>query len=774
MSRCKTRSRRSLITRLPVLAFLILTIGGTECQQFAKPPQPPLFIKKLEKEVKLEFGPLHRFVLECSASAQPLPRYSWFKNGKPFTDVTDEGIKMITDDDHSQLDFNSPAPNHEGFYHCVAENDHGVAKSTVVHVTSTAGGRPPKGTRPPKFIRPPEVEVLRAGNTARFQCEASGKPEPTVVWTKNGDIMEGETRTQLIIHDIGPVDVANYACNASNVAGYEYSDTYLNILTVNAVIIAGPEDLIVSKGSNVSVKCETDGYPKPTIQWLLNNTALTASDKHIIRSDGDSLLIMNADLSDEGNYSCVASNQGEARRTGSLVVKSKTEIIDGPRAQTVQVFEAAVMNCSVVSDLSEKLTVVWKKNNVDLGQSVYSEENRVFQDQNYNLNIKNATLSDEGTYTCVAYTESTISNPATDSGYLTVSGIAPVLADIQDIPEQIEGSGDVKIVCDLLYGYGTPTINWYKDGLPVEPSTTVLVDHNVLTLKDTQPDASGEYTCQVVNPWGRDSRGVQVWIRQKTKILTESVYVAYSQGTGVQIDCKTQVDPSLRDTLQIDWYRGTELLAPVMHYADMPPDEAAIEDDYDYSGRSMNRYTMYENYTLDIKDLSHEDVGLYKCEASTALEPAGSLRSQPSEIYIKSEFPFWIIILICLIIMVLCVIAFVIYRIRRRSKGKGYYGVKDIEQSGGATATAKHNKSDIYYSTEDGDSIMLEQDNVPFTEVSGGGRNLPAKAPMFTPKTLRNLAAMDKSTGSCGSLLDDEFLKRGMDEDGSFRERYSD
>ena len=54
------------------------------------------------------------------------------------------------------------------------------------------------------------------------------------------------------------------------------------------------------------------------------------------------------------------------------------------------------MNCSVVSDLSEKLTVVWKKNNVDLGQSVYSEDQRISQDENYNLIINNVTLLDEG------------------------------------------------------------------------------------------------------------------------------------------------------------------------------------------------------------------------------------------------------------------------------------------------------------------------------------------------------------------------------------------
>ncbi len=246
------------LPKLPVITMVMLIAGTAintaEAQQFTKPPQPPLFIKKLNQEVQLMFGPMYRFVLECSASAEPLPKYSWFKNGKPLTDETYEGIKLLTSDDHSQLEFKTPAPNHEGFYHCEAVNDYGRAKSTVVHVTPDAGGRSPKGTRAPKFVRSPEVEVLRAGNTARFQCEASGTPEPTVVWYKNGEVMAGQTNTELVIHDIGPADVANYACNASNVAGYEYRDTYLNILTVNAVITAGPENLIVSK-VNIFLKC---------------------------------------------------------------------------------------------------------------------------------------------------------------------------------------------------------------------------------------------------------------------------------------------------------------------------------------------------------------------------------------------------------------------------------------------------------------------------------------------------------------------------------------
>ena len=47
------------------------------------------------------------------------------------------------------------------------------------------------------------------------------------------------------------------------------------------------------------------------------------------------------------------------------------------------------------------------------------------------------------------------------------------------------------------------------------------------------------------------------------------------------------------------------------------------------------------------------------------------------------------------------------------------------------------------------------------------------KTPIFTPKTIRHLANLDKSAGSVGSLIsDDEILNKGMNEDGSFREKY--
>ena len=95
--------------------------------------------------------------------------------------------------------------------------------------------------------------------------------------------------------------------------------------------------------------------------------------------------------------------------------------------------------------------------------------------------------------------------------------------------------------------------------------------------------------------------------------------------------------------------------------------------------------------------------------------------------------------------------------------GKGYYGM-DLEDGG------RHNKSDIYYTTEDAESIMNEMDDTLKDEQKG-----QEKTPIFTQmqKTIQHSAKENKSAGSVGSLLEDDFMDQGFDEDGSFMERYA-
>ena len=52
----------------------------------------------------------------------------------------------------------------------------------------------------------------------------------------------------------------------------------------------------------------------------------------------------------------------------------------------------------MVADVSQHLTIGWKKNNIDLGQEGFADSDRIHVDDNKALNIKNLTFDDFGKY----------------------------------------------------------------------------------------------------------------------------------------------------------------------------------------------------------------------------------------------------------------------------------------------------------------------------------------------------------------------------------------
>ena len=377
------------------LLVILLLYGSGGASPLHKPPQ---IVKELSKQTILKFGTFNRFVLECRGDADPPPSYQWFKNDQPFVSNLPEskGITLMSDDEHSQLDFSKPSPQHEGYYYCEATNYLGKARSTVTHVAPSFPPSPP-GAAAPSFIQAPKTELKSIGSRVELVCEAEGSPTPRISWTKNGEPVSSSN--SLVIPSLGKDDVANYACNASNSVGYEYKNVIVNILTVVARIKEGPpSQLVASKGSAVLLPCVVEGYPRPRISWSVNGTIISDSDKYSVDKDTGELTVKDATVEDEGEYQCRATNHGEDTAAGSLIVKSITTIIDGPRDRKEEVFSSIEMKCEVVADMSIELRVEWKKDNIDLGQPGFPANERIYQDDNHSLFIKNISFSDSGIF----------------------------------------------------------------------------------------------------------------------------------------------------------------------------------------------------------------------------------------------------------------------------------------------------------------------------------------------------------------------------------------
>ena len=361
-----------------------------------------------------------------------------------------------------------------------------------------------------------------------------------------------------------------------------------------------------------------------------------------------------------------------------------------------------------------------------------------------------------GTYTCVART-----NLNTDvvTGLLTVVGVEPLLQSVPPSQHLLEGQ-TVSLPCVLTQGVPSPRVSWYQDGEEVDRSRVWVKEDNTLVLGPVTTTDIGEFICKASNSEGADSIRVEVHVSPKTKVVSPPLDVNLEAQSGVDVffPCDVSVDEIMN--YEVVWYKDEEELEVYRIPAPriMPGETSKWTEEVEAPCEDReHRFYLMTNNSLAVCGLQHSDLGSYHCQVSTDLEQ--SIRSSYSSVYISQTFPWWILIIIVSVLLLAIILCVVCY-CRRKKQGKGYYGM-DVEDG------AVNNRSDIYYTTEDNESIMDEVDQSMLEKQNG-------KTPIFTPRTIRRLARVDKSIGSIGSLLDDdEYLDKGYDEDGSFRERYA-
>lgn len=92
-----------------------------------------------------------------------------------------------------------------------------------------------------------------------------------------------------------------YIINNTNSPNYLFIDS-----TTNATIKAS--DLIFSIDDIVYLKCVSDGNPNPNYTWKFNGTEIRRNAKYNISDDWTKLSFTVTNITDNGFYQCVASN----------------------------------------------------------------------------------------------------------------------------------------------------------------------------------------------------------------------------------------------------------------------------------------------------------------------------------------------------------------------------------------------------------------------------------------------------------------------------------
>ncbi|KAH9488505.1 Contactin-5 [Bulinus truncatus] len=155
-----------------------------------------------------------------------------------------------------------------------------------------------------------------SGDTVTFDCSASGNPQPSVTWYKNGmkltnsNFVSMEAK-KLTLNNVTLEMGGNYSCVVSNKHKPLTWSIDLNV-TVKAwpLHIEGPYNITQPVGSNVSFMCKVTNDPIATIKW--QKVKKTEDDEDIDfpadSSNPEVLSLINIKKSDEGFYRCRGIN----------------------------------------------------------------------------------------------------------------------------------------------------------------------------------------------------------------------------------------------------------------------------------------------------------------------------------------------------------------------------------------------------------------------------------------------------------------------------------
>uniref|UniRef100_A0A3B3VYZ9 receptor protein-tyrosine kinase n=1 Tax=Poecilia latipinna TaxID=48699 RepID=A0A3B3VYZ9_9TELE len=222
-----------------------------------------------------------------------------------------------------------------GVYRCIASNSAGTDQLDVpFYVTDV-----------PEGFGVSQLEPAREGGDLHLACSANKYLYTALSWRKLNDT--GEPRTpSWSVHHLEPGEFSNtvvlmltnltggdsgaYRCSAQHVvSGQEkHLDTQVEVTTLEPpVLLSNLTDRTVNASSSVTLSCESEGIPPPTITWYKDEQVLQQG-SGIVLSEGDGTLhIDRITVDDQGLYTCLATNnRGSAQSSAFIRVNSVSEV----------------------------------------------------------------------------------------------------------------------------------------------------------------------------------------------------------------------------------------------------------------------------------------------------------------------------------------------------------------------------------------------------------------------------------------------------------------
>uniref|UniRef100_F1S0Y1 Hemicentin-2 n=1 Tax=Sus scrofa TaxID=9823 RepID=F1S0Y1_PIG len=433
-------------------------------------PLPRVVWAVAEKEV----------LLPCEASGIPRPSITWQREG--LSVPTGAGTQVLPG---GQLRIIHVSPEDAGNYFCIAQNSAGSAMGKtrlVVHV--------------PPVIKPglPDLSATE-GSHALLPCAASGSPEPSITWEKDGQPLSG-AEGKFTVQPSGELLVKNSKpgcwdlhCTAENTVGRARRRVHLTVLAL-PVFTTLPGDRSLRFGDKLWLRCAARGSPTPRIGWIVNDRPVTDG---VSEQDGGSTLQRVAVTREHGGtYICWAENRVGRVQAVSFVHVKEAPVLQGEAFSylVAPVGGSVRLDCAVHGDPAPDIH--WIKDGLPLRGSRL--RHRL---QNGSLTIRRTEMDDAGQYQCLAENEM----GAVEKVVVLVLQSAPVFqVKPQDVTVR---SGDAVALRCQATGEPAPTVEWLHGGQPLRTSRRLrTLPDGSLWLERVEAGDAGTYECVAHNLLG--------------------------------------------------------------------------------------------------------------------------------------------------------------------------------------------------------------------------------------------------------------------------------
>lgn len=189
----------------------------------------------------------------------------------------------------------------------------------------------------PRFIRPLCDATIQEGAKFQFECAVTGRPTPTIDWTKDGISIERYpdymSRNEnglctLSIAETLTEDSACFMCRARNPLGV--AETTARLLVVEAEpqnILLPPrfvrplQSFNLTHGASLLLECLVEGNPLPTVQWYKNDRCIDNLPNYdITYNNGEAILRLdNVSADDQAVYKCSAKNMLDVAQSTAII-----------------------------------------------------------------------------------------------------------------------------------------------------------------------------------------------------------------------------------------------------------------------------------------------------------------------------------------------------------------------------------------------------------------------------------------------------------------------